>query len=115
MFSVVPQSTKNYIAKVKAPAKNSGKIKVGQDVNIRLANYPDREFGVLRGKVQNISLLPDKDGNLLLDVILSNGLETTYHKKIVFQQEMSGTADIITEDLRLLERLLYQFRDVFRR
>ncbi|WP_432671781.1 hypothetical protein [Flavobacterium sp. SM2513] len=26
-----------------------------------------------------------------------------------------GTADIVTEDLRLIERLLYQFRDVFRR
>ena len=26
---------------------------------------------------------------------------------------MAGTADIITEDLRLLERLLYQFRDIF--
>lgn len=112
LFSVVPQSTKNFIAKVKAPAKNSGKIKVGQDVNIRLANYPDREFGLLRGKVQNISLLPDKDGNLLLDVMLSNGLETTYHKKIVFQQEMSGTADIVTEDMRLLERLFYQFRSL---
>lgn len=114
LFSVVPQSTKNFIAKVKAPAKNSGKIKVGQDVNIRLANYPDREFGLLRGKVQNISLLPDKDGNLLLDVMLSNGLETTYHKKIVFQQEMSGTADIVTEDMRLLERLFYQFRGIFK-
>lgn len=28
---------------------------------------------------------------------------------------MSGTADIVTEDLRLIERLLYQFRDVFSR
>lgn len=36
-------------------------------------------------------------------------------KNIEFQQEMTGTADIITEDLRLIERLLYQFRDVFKR
>ncbi|WP_394332800.1 hypothetical protein [Flavobacterium pectinovorum] len=41
-------------------------------------------------------------------------LETSYHKAIPFQQEMSGTAEIITEDLRLAERLLYQFRDIFR-
>jgi hypothetical protein len=52
---------------------------------------------------------------LLIDVILPNGLETSYKKEILFQQEMSGTADIITEDLRLIERLLYQFRDMFRR
>ena len=56
-----------------------------------------------------------KDGNVLIDVSLPNGLTTSYNKQIVFQQEMSGTADIVTKDLRLLERLLYQFRDVFKR
>ena len=88
---------------------------MGQDVNIKLANYPDSQFGIVKGKVKAISLTPDKDGNLLIDIALPNGIETSYNKKITFQQEMSGNADIITEDLRLLERLLYQFRDVFRR
>ena len=55
---------------------------------------------------------------------LPNGLQTNFtnisaqkasSKQITFQQEMSGTADIVTEDLRLIERLLYQFRDIFRR
>jgi hypothetical protein len=68
---------------------------------------------MLVGTVKNISLTPDKDGNLLIDVELPNKLLTTYKKEIQFQQEMSGTADIVTEDLRLIERLLYQFRDVF--
>lgn len=115
VFAIIPTNENGYIGKVKAPALNSGKIKIGQDVNIRLANFPDREFGVLKGKIKNISLTPDKDGNLLIDVSLVNGLETSYKKQITFQQEMSGTADIVTEDLRLIERLLYQFRDVFRR
>lgn len=115
VFIIVPTDSKNYIAKVKAPAQNSGKIKVNQDVNIRLANYPDREFGIIKGKIKSISLTPDKDGNLLIDVSLPNGIATSYDKKIIFHQEMSGTADIITEDLRLIERLLYQFRDIFRR
>lgn len=115
VFTIVPTDSKNYIAKVKAPSQNSGKIKVNQVVNIRLANYPDREFGIIKGKVKSISLTPDKEGNLLIDVSLPNGIETSYDKKIIFQQEMSGTADIVTEDLRLIERLLYQFRDVFRR
>ncbi|WP_291123497.1 HlyD family secretion protein, partial [Flavobacterium sp. UBA6046] len=115
VFTIIPANEKGYIGKVKAPALNSGKIKIGQDVNIRLANFPDREFGVLKGKIKNISLTPDKDGNLLIDVSLANGLETSYKKQITFQQEMSGTADIVTEGLRLIERLLYQFRDVFKR
>jgi multidrug resistance efflux pump len=115
MFAIIPSTEKGYIGKVKAVAQNSGKLQVGQKVNIRLANYPDREFGVIEGKLKTISLTPDKEGNLLLDIELPNGLQTSYKKQINFQQEMTGTADIITEDLRLLERLLYQFRDIFRR
>jgi multidrug resistance efflux pump len=115
MFAIIPSTEKGYIGKVKAVAQNSGKLQIGQKVNIRLANYPDREFGVIEGKLKTISLTPDKEGNLLLDIELPNGLQTSYKKQINFQQEMTGTADIITEDLRLLERLLYQFRDIFKR
>ena len=115
MFAIIPSTEKGYIGKVKAVAQNSGKLKIGQKVNIRLANYPDREFGVIEGKLKTISLTPDKEGNLILDIELPNGLQTSYKKQINFQQEMTGTADIITEDLRLLERLLYQFRDIFKR
>jgi multidrug resistance efflux pump len=115
IFVVIPSKESGYIGKVKAPAQNSGKIQIGQNVNIRLANYPDREFGIIKGVIKAISLTPDKDGNLLINVSLPKGLETSYRKQIAFQQEMSGTADIITEDLRLIERLLYQFRDIFNR
>ncbi|UPT71847.1 MAG: HlyD family secretion protein [Flavobacterium sp. JAD_PAG50586_2] len=115
VFAIIPSNENGYIGKAKASAQNSGKIKVGQKVNIRLANYPDREFGIVQGTIKAISLTPDKEGNLLIDVALPSGLQTSYKKKITFQQEMSGTADIITQDLRLIERLLYQFRDIFRR
>lgn len=113
-FVIIPKEQSDYVGKIKAPALNSGKIKPGQYVNIRLANYPDREFGILKGKIQSISSTPDKEGNLLIDIFLPNGLETSFLKKINFQQEMTGTADIVTEDLRLIERLLYQFRDIFK-
>jgi multidrug resistance efflux pump len=115
VFTIIPSIENGFIGKLKAPAQNSGKIKIGQTVNIRLANYPDREFGIIKGSIKAISLTPDKDGNLIIDVSLPNGLQTSYKKKIIFQQEMIGSADIITEDLRLLERLLYQFRDIFKR
>ena len=113
VFSIIPDGKNGFVGKVKAPALNSGKIKVGQRVNIRLANFPDREYGVLKGEIHNISLVPDKDGNLLIDVSFPNGLKTSYKKQIIFQQEMKGNAEIITEDLRLLERILYQFKNIF--
>ncbi len=115
VFSVIPTTKSNYIAKAKAPATNAGKIGKNQTVNIRLLNYPDREFGVITGYIQNIAATPDKDGNLLIDISLNSGLNTSFGKKIVFQQEMIGTGDIITDDRRLLERFLFQFRDIFKR
>ncbi|TRX08576.1 HlyD family secretion protein [Flavobacterium gawalongense] len=115
VFSVIPTLEKGYIGKLKASALNSGKILVGQDVNIRLTNFPDSQYGMLNGKIKNISLTPDASDNLLIDVALPKKLETSYHKIVPFQQEMSGSAEIVTEDLRLIERLLYQFRDIFRR
>lgn len=114
MFAIIPTHQNGFVGKLKAAALNSGKIKENQRVNIRLANYPDKEFGILKGNVKRISLTPDKDGNLLMDIALPKGLETSYKKKIQFQQEMRGSADIITEDLRLLERVFYQFRSMYK-
>lgn len=114
VFTIIPSNNLGYIGKIKAPIQNAGKIKVGQNVNIRLANYPDTEFGMLNGIVENISLFPDKEGNYIVDVSLDEKLITTYNKKIEFQQEMSGKAEIITEDLRLIERFFYQLKNIFK-
>lgn len=121
VFTVVPhrggQASENssYIAKLKTPARNSGKVKPGQNVHIKLENYPDTEFGVLTGKVTKISVVPDGEGFYYVEVQLPEKLITSYNKEIPFKQEMFGTAEIITEDLRLLERLFYQFKEVFSR
>ena len=100
--------------KIKAPAANSGKIKSGQKVQIKMLNYPSDEFGELNGKVKTISLTPDENGNYLIDVELPNKLITTYNKEIGFRQEMQGTADIVTEDLRLIERFFYQLKNIIK-
>lgn len=112
VLTIIPLEKSNYLAKIKAPTKNSGKIKIGQTVNIKLENFPDNEFGMLMGVVKHISLLPNKDGFYLIDVDLPKKLITTYNKEIPFKQEMIGTAHIITEDLRLIERLFYQFKNI---
>ncbi len=113
VFTIIPKGNNSFIGKIKAPAHNSGKIKIGQRVNIRLANYPYTEFGMLEGTIKSISLVPDKDGFYLIDVALPKKLVTTYNKEIEFKQEMRGSVEIITEDLRLIERFFYQLKNVF--
>lgn len=110
VFTVIPTKKSEYIAKLTTPAQNSGKIKKGQTVNMMLSNYPETEFGVLKGTVMNISQIPDDKGNYIVDVSIPHELVTSYGKRITFKQEMLAQAEIITEDLRLLERLFYQFR-----
>lgn len=115
VFTIIPKDGSEYVAKLKTPAQNSGKIKVGQDVIIRVDNYPDTEFGTLEGKIEKISVIADEDGMYAIDVSLPETLITTFDKEIDFQQEMRGTGDIVTEDLRLIERFFYQLRDIFKR
>jgi len=112
IFTIIPEKSEHFIGKIKAPIANSGKIKIGQKVQIKLLNYPSDEFGELNGKVKSISLIPDQEGNYLIDVELPEKLKTTYKKEIEFRQEMQGNADIITEDLRLIERFFYQLKKI---
>ena len=114
IFTIIPDKSESFIGKIKAPAANSGKIKEGQRVQIKLLNYPSDEFGELNGRVKSISSVPDADGNYLIDVLLPQELVTTYGKSIAFKQEMQGTADIITEDLRLIERFFYQLKNIIK-
>lgn len=111
---IISSENTAYIAKLKTPSFNSGKLLLGQTVNIKLENYPDAEFGILEGNIKNISLITDKDGFYIVDVSLPPKLITTYHKEIEFKQEMLGMAEIITEDLRLIERFFYQFKEIFK-
>ena len=115
VFTITPNENSEYIARLKTPIQNSGKIKAGQKVVITVSNYPDAEFGRLIGKVQGISSMPNEDGFYIVNVSLPKNLITTYNKKLEFRQEMSGNAEIITEDLRLIEKILYQFKDGFSR
>jgi multidrug resistance efflux pump len=115
LFTIFPQNTTAYTALLNTPALNAGKIKAGQRVNIKPANYPDAEFGSLTGRVKSLSKTANKDGFYLAIVDLNKELITTYDKKIELKQEAIATADIVTEDLRLLERFTYKFRELFTR
>lgn len=114
--TVVPNSKTCIIGKIQLPARGAGKVKTGQRVNIKLDNFPYMEYGMLSVRIRSISLVPvqQNDGSraYLLEVIFPEQLTTSYHKKLDFTQEMSGTAEIITEDLRLIDRFLNPIRAV---
>lgn len=111
IFTVVP-NTQEYIALMKIPKLGYGKVRKNQTVRIKLDNFPHFEFGLLNGKVQEVSLIPNED-MYLVKVKLTNGLRSSYNKDLKFTPEMSGTAEIITEELRLIDRIFSRIRDIF--
>ncbi len=115
VFTIIPQLNSPYVAKLKTPKANSGKIRPGQKVNLSLYDYPEYEFGVVRGTVTSISRTSDQEGAYMVNVAIPKNLVSSFGKPIAFKQEMKGSANIITEDLRLLERFFYQFRAAFSR
>lgn len=116
VFNIVPNNRGEIIGKALLPTERSGKVKIGQKVNIKFSNYPDKEYGIIKGIVKNISLIPIANGketkNYIVDIQLPNGLKTSYNKDLPFLPEMEGQADIITEDISLLERFLLPLKKV---
>ena len=82
IFTISPKNNPYYLAKLKTPKTNSGKIKIGQQVNVKLNDYPDYEFGVLRGKVQRISNVSNSNGTYIVDVRISNNLKTSFSRLV---------------------------------
>lgn len=86
-------------------AQGIGQVKTGQDVKIRLENYPDREFGYLTGKVHDVAYIPDDNGLYQVNIIFPNGLKTSEGDFLPTKCQMSGTAEIVVADKRLIDRL----------
>ena len=110
IFTIIPAENSRYIAHIETPLTNSGKLKKGQAVKISVSSFPASEYGSLTGTITFISTVSNEKGNYMLQAHLKDGLTSTYGQQFRFKQEMSGNAEIITEDLRLIERFFYQFK-----
>lgn len=106
LFSIVPDNnTGKFFARAKMQYDRSGKVKVGQKVNIKLLNYPFEEFGVLEGKVEKVTNVTNENVYFVI-IKLNKGLTTSYNK-IITPNNLIGQAEIITDDINLLQRFIY--------
>ncbi|WAC12640.1 HlyD family efflux transporter periplasmic adaptor subunit [Dyadobacter pollutisoli] len=108
LFALMPVE-ETFIAAVDIPVRGMGKARIGQKVIIKLDDYPYQEFGMLEGKV--VSLEPSLTvHSYRVMVSLPADLTSTYNQKFRFKSEMAGTAQIVTNDLRLIEHAFYGLR-----
>lgn len=93
-------------------AKDIGKIKVNQSVNIRLEAYYYMEYGLVQGTVSAVSPVP-RDGLYQVEISLNEGLRTSYDIDLKFTQGMLGSAEIVSNKRTFLARILDKFKYLF--
>lgn len=97
----------------------AGRVRPGQRVLLRFDAYPAGEFGEVEGRVRGMSLVGDraqsdagKPSLYLVAVDLPRGLVTTHGRRLSPRQELQGTAHVVTDELRVVDRLLHRFRSL---
>lgn len=93
---------------------NFGKVKVGQEVIVKFQSFPFQEYGTVKGKVSYISDIP-KDSTYMVKIGFPDGLITSSKKKLPFRNGMTAQGDIITENLKLMEKFFYDIRKSMKR
>lgn len=121
VFTIVPEAEAP-IGQVILPAIGAGKVEVGQEVIVKLDNYPYMEYGSITGLVETISLttnaIQSEQGSMetyLVSVSFPDQLETNYGSQLGFKHEIKGTAEIITRDRRLIQRFFDNLKYIVKR
>jgi len=86
---------------------NIGKVRLGQQVLVKLKGYPFEEFGMIRGRIKYISDIPYKDSVFLSKVDFKTLSASDVKKPIHLKTGMQADAEIITQDATILQRIAW--------
>ncbi|MDO7884246.1 HlyD family efflux transporter periplasmic adaptor subunit [Hymenobacter cheonanensis] len=111
LFKVAPPST-GYVGELRIPQQSAGKVSLGQTVLVKFTGFPYQEYGVVRGHITAVADIAYKDSVFLAKVTLPVGLKTTYGKTLSYKTGMTASADVLTTNSRLLEKLFYKLRGI---
>lgn len=117
LASIVPEEGIEVLGRMQVPSSGFGKVKNGQQVNVKLNSFPYMEFGVLKGTIHSISAVPLQTAAgvvYTVEVIFPESLKTSYKKELPLIQQMDGTGEIITEDMRLIEQFVRPVISLFK-
>ncbi|MBB2953468.1 HlyD family secretion protein [Sphingobacterium sp. JUb56] len=98
----VNANNNDYYGEILIPQGLSSKVKMGQDVLIKVQSYSFQEYGYLRGKIQYISDIPIKDSVFFSKVVL---VRSEQDSVIKLKPGILADADIITEDQSIFKRI----------
>ncbi len=108
---VIPASTAIY-GSAQMPSAGIGKVTEGQRVIIRLDGFPSNEYGVINGVVKSVSPVTH-NGGYRVTINMPGGLLTTYGQLLEAKPGLQGNAEIVTKNLRLIDRFLNSLKEIF--
>lgn len=111
LLKITPKIAGNIIALVRIEDFGSSNVKIGQRVNVKLNNYPYKEYGILVGQVDKIITTPASD-KYLIHVIFPKGLITSYGKVLIYNPQMKGKAEILTKKQSLLSKIFQEIKAI---
>lgn len=105
LLTVEPENS-TFQGLVRISQANLGRLNEGQTVLIKLDGFPYREYGMLEGRLSQLSATPGIDSAYWGYIDLSHKLITRYGYTLPYRNGLKGSAEIITADRRLVERLV---------
>lgn len=111
LLKITPSTIGRTIGYAKISDKGSSNVKKGQRVNIKLNNYPYKEYGILVGKIDHVIETPSSD-HYLVHITFPNKIKTSYGKLIEIKPQMKGEADILTKEQSLLTKIFQEIKAI---
>jgi HlyD family secretion protein len=104
VFYVNP-GNEDFFGEMAIPQNNMGRVKVGQEVLIKLKSYPFEEYGMLKGEIKYIADIPYKDSVFISKVDFKVRKVSDMKRPIHLKQGMMADAEIVTQDATILQRI----------
>jgi hypothetical protein len=79
-------------------------IREGQEINLRMDDYPYMDYGILRGKISSLSNIKHKNNLIRVPAFLFNDLNRIKRQDLI--PGMHGVGDIIVDKTPVIYRIL---------
>ena len=112
LLTIIPDKNESF-AVARVPIYGSGELAYNQLVYLSLYDYPSEKYGEVIGRINNISVLP-RDSTYEVQINLVEPITTSFGYPIEIKPLMQARAQIVTKDMRLIERLLSSTRKSFK-
>lgn len=105
LFTILPEKQSSPIAYGFLNSEQLHHVVVGLNIDIVPTQFPKEKFGVIRGKINSISIVPNSDGLFYFDIKLYDGLKTSTSLDIPLLPNMKCVASIILSEETILQKI----------